>query len=90
MPCNKLFDEQSEEYKESILPSHVSRKLAIEMSDAAHYYKYVGVHGKVFNIDTFGASGNANVVIPHFGFTKENVCDAFVMLDEVQYTRIIK
>lgn len=90
MPCNKLFDEQSEEYKESILPSHVSRKLAIEMSDAVHYYKYVGVHGKVFNIDTFGASGNANVVIPHFGFTKENVCDAFVMLDEVQYTRIVK
>ena len=86
MPCNRLFDEQSAEYKESILPSNVSRKMAIEMSDAVHYYKYVGTHGKVFNIETFGKSGNANPVIKHFGFTKENVCEEFEKLENVQYT----
>lgn len=90
MPSNKLFDEQSKEYKESILPSNVSRKMAIEMSDAAHYYKYVGLHGMVYGIDTFGKSGNANVVIPHFGFTKEKVAQAFESLEHVEYTICIK
>ena len=86
MPCNRLFDEQSIEYKESILPSNVSRKMAIEMSDAVHYYKYVGTHGKVFNIEEFGKSGNAKPVIEHYGFTKENVCEEFEKLENVQYT----
>ena len=59
IPCTKLFDKQSEEYKEYIFPKYVSRKLAVEMGEANHYYKYVGTFGKVFLMNKFGVSGKA-------------------------------
>ena len=85
MPCFKLFDQQSEEYKESILPKYVSRKLAIEMGEANHYFKYVGTFGHVFLIDNFGVSGKASDVIKHFKFTADNIAKEFENLEDYKF-----
>ena len=85
MPCFKLFDQQNEEYKESILPKYVSRKLAIEMGEANHYFKYVGTFGHVFLIDNFGVSGKASDVIKHFKFTADNIAKEFESLEDYKF-----
>ena len=85
IPCTKLFDKQPKEYKEKILPKYVSRKLAIELGEANHYYKYVGTFGKVCLMSEFGVSGKANDVIKHFGFTKENIAAEFEKLEEYKF-----
>ena len=85
-----LFDKQSKEYKEQVLPSIVSRKMAIEMSDATHYYKYVGIDGMVYGINKFGISGPSTQVIEEYGFTVNQIKEAFKTLDKVDYIRYIK
>lgn len=71
MPSTFLFDKMPDEYKEEVLPKGVFT-IALEMSDAAHMYKYVR-GGVVYNIDTFGLSGKASDVITYFGFTTSDV-----------------
>ncbi|MBU3180234.1 transketolase [Clostridium psychrophilum] len=73
MPCLDLFDAQTKEYKESILPSAVRTRLAIEAASSFGWGKYVGIDGDVISIDRFGASGKAEVLYKAFGFTTENV-----------------
>ncbi|MCB2357739.1 transketolase [Clostridium estertheticum] len=73
MPCLDLFDAQSKEYKESILPSSVRTRLAIEAAASFGWHKYVGLDGDVISIDRFGASGKAEILYKEFGFTTENV-----------------
>ncbi|MCI5939207.1 MAG: transketolase [Bacilli bacterium] len=90
MPSMYLFDKQSKEYKEQVLPSIVSRKMAIEMSDATHYYKYVGIDGMVYGINKFGISGPSTQVIEEYGFTVNQIKEAFKTLDKVDYIRYIK
>ncbi|MBO7078724.1 MAG: transketolase [Bacilli bacterium] len=86
MPCTKLFDKQDKAYKEEVLPKYVSRKLAIEMGEANHYYKYVGTFGKVFLLSEFGVSGKAKDVINHFRFTKEDIASEFESLKDYKFT----
>lgn len=76
MPCCELFDEQPEIYRESVLPSGIRARVAVEAGCTATWYKYVGLDGAVVGIDTFGASGPADVLMKHFGFTAENVAAA--------------
>lgn len=71
MPSLFLFDQQSEEYKKEVLPD--ANIFALEMSEAAHYYKYIKGKGQLFNINQFGESGTAQAVIEYFGFTKSNI-----------------
>lgn len=73
MPSTELFDAQDAAYKESILPSAIRRRVAIEMASTQSWYKYVGLDGKVIGIDTFGASAPANRVLAEYGFTVENI-----------------
>ncbi|MBU3099123.1 MULTISPECIES: transketolase [Clostridium] len=73
MPCLDLFDAQSKEYKESILPSSVRTRLAIEAAASFGWHKYVGLDGDIISIDRFGASGKAEILYKEFGFTTENV-----------------
>lgn len=80
MPVMELFDKQSAEYKESVLPAKVTKRLAIEMSASMPWYKYAGTYGEVMGIDEFGASGKGPDVIRHFGFTPENVVHHFEKL----------
>lgn len=77
MPSVCLFEKQSEEYKNHVLPPEVTNKLAIEMSEAAHLYKYLGAKGKLLNINSFGLSGPYPALLKHYGFTAENIVTKF-------------
>ncbi len=73
MPSMELFEKQSEEYKESVLPKNVRARVAVEAGSAYSWYKYVGLDGATVCIDHFGASAPANILFKEFGFTAENV-----------------
>lgn len=73
MPCMEDFEAQSEKYKESVLPSAVRARVAIEAGSSACWFKYVGLDGAVIGMDKFGESAPGKVLFPHFGFTPENV-----------------
>lgn len=73
MPNWYAFEQQSSEYKESILPSDVTKRIAIEMSSPLGWHKYVGLEGKVIGINSFGASAPGDLVVEKYGFTKENI-----------------
>jgi len=73
VPCMERFDRQSAEYKESVLPSSVTKRVAIEAGVSGLWYKYVGLNGKVIGTDKFGFSAPGDVVMKEFGITKENV-----------------
>ncbi len=72
MPCSEVFDKQSPEYKESVLPSSCIKRMAIEAGVSDFWYKYVGLNGKVLGIDTFGESAPAEELFKVYGFTAEN------------------
>ncbi|MFV0395919.1 MAG: transketolase [Coprobacillaceae bacterium] len=73
MPCMELFDEQTPEYKESILPNQIRKRVSIEMASEFGWHKYVGLDGKTISVKGFGASAPADTVIEKYGFTVENV-----------------
>jgi transketolase len=73
MPSWELFSQQSKEYKETVLPSAISKRVAIEMGISLGWERFVGSDGKVLSIETFGASGDGAAVMKQFGFTTENV-----------------
>jgi transketolase len=73
LPCWEVFDEQSEEYKESVLPSAVTKRLSVEAGISMGWSKYVGAGGASVSIETFGASAPGDKLMQEFGFTVENV-----------------
>ncbi|XEI31944.1 transketolase [Aeromonas veronii] len=73
MPATDVFDAQSAEYKESVLPMSVPKRVAIEAGIADYWYKYVGFGGKIIGMTTFGESAPAELLFKEFGFTVENV-----------------
>ena len=73
MPNWHAFEQQSDEYKESVIPSSITKRIAIEMASPLGWHKYVGSEGKVIGIDGFGASAPGDLVVEKYGFTKENV-----------------
>ncbi|MGK9043967.1 transketolase [Mammaliicoccus vitulinus] len=73
LPNWNAFDQQDAAYKESVLPSSITKRVAIEMASSLGWHKYVGLQGKVIGIDTFGASAPGDLVVEKYGFTKENV-----------------
>lgn len=75
MPSFELFDEQSEKYRESVLPKEIKNRLAIEAASSFGWEKYVGLDGKIVSMETFGASGPGTELFNKFGFTVENVVD---------------
>lgn len=80
MPCMEDFEAQSAKYKESVLPSAVRARVAVEAGSENCWYKYVGLDGKVIGMKTFGKSAPAKVLFPHFGFTAENVAETVIEL----------
>ena len=80
MPCTSVFDAQDADYKESVLPSSVTARVAVEAAVTDGWWKYVGSNGRVVGIDTFGESAPAGELFKLFGFTAENVGKA---IDEV-------
>lgn len=73
MPCMELFEAQSAEYKESVLPKAIRKRVAIEALSDFGWGKYVGLDGAYVTMKGFGASGPAAKLFEHFGFTVENV-----------------
>ncbi len=76
MPSTDVFDAQDEDYRESVLPSSVTARVAVEAGVTDYWIKYVGLQGKVIGLDTFGESAPAPEVYKHFGITTENVIKA--------------
>lgn len=76
MPCMDIFEEQSEEYKESVLPKNVRARVAVEALGDFGWGKYVGLDGKIISMKGFGASAPAATLFKKFGFTTENVVAA--------------
>ncbi len=75
VPSMEIFDKQSDEYKESVLPKNVRARVAVEAGSSVSWYKYVGLDGACVCIDHFGASAPAKVLFEKFGFTAENIRD---------------
>jgi len=80
MPCTSLFDAQDAAYRESVLPSGVRSRLAIEAGVSDFWYRYVGTDGGVIGIDRFGESAPAELLFEHFGFTAERICETALSL----------
>jgi transketolase len=73
MPSWELFNQQSAQYKEKVLPASIKKRVALEMGISLGWERYVGSEGRILSIETFGASGDGNAVLKQFGFTTENV-----------------
>ena len=73
MPSMEIFEMQSEEYKEKILPSSVEKRISVEALSSFGWGKYVGLKGASLSMDSFGASAPAKELFTHFGFTVENL-----------------
>nr|WP_321242867.1 transketolase [uncultured Tolumonas sp.] len=73
IPCTDAFDAQSAEYKESVLPAAVTKRVAVEAGIADYWYKYVGLNGQIIGMRSFGESAPAELLFQQFGFTVENV-----------------
>ncbi|EGO8416842.1 transketolase [Enterococcus faecalis] len=80
MPSFDLFEKQSAEYKESVLPKAVTKRVAIEAAASFGWKRYVGTEGKTITIDHFGASAPGGLVLEKFGFTPENVVNTYKSL----------
>ena len=73
MPCCEVYDAQPAPYRESVLPSSVTRRLAVEAGATQSWWRYVGAAGRVLGIDSFGASGKGPDLYKHFGITSDAV-----------------
>ncbi len=73
MPCMDLFEEQSEAYKQSVLPSSIDRRVAVEAGASFGWHKYTLCKGEIVALDHFGASGPAKQLFEAYGFTAENI-----------------
>ena len=76
MPCMDLFEEQTAEYRETVLPKAVRKRVAVEALGGFGWERYTGLDGAVVSMKGFGASGPAAELFEKFGFTVENVVNA--------------
>ncbi|MFP9228907.1 transketolase [Pectobacterium cacticida] len=75
MPSTDVFDKQDEAYREAVLPKAVSARVAIEAGIADYWFKYVGLHGVIIGMTSFGESAPAELLFEEFGFTVDNVVE---------------
>jgi len=73
MPSTDVFDLQTDEYKNSVLPNNVRARIAVEAGVTDFWRKYVGLDGDVVGLDEFGLSAPGDVLMEHFGFTADNI-----------------
>ena len=76
MPSTNIFDEQSQEYKESVLPKNILKRVAVEAGVTLGWYKYVGLEGRVIGLDRFGASAPYKTLYKEFGITTDTIVEA--------------
>lgn len=75
-PCLEWFDEQSDSYKESVLPKNLKARVSIEAGVGNGWQKYVGDNGEIISLEHFGASASAATLFKEYGFTPENIVEA--------------
>ena len=75
MPCVELFEEQSDSYKEEVLPSNIRKRLVVEAAESFGWHKYIGLDGDSVTMNSFGASAPGGLCMEKFGFTVENVVE---------------
>jgi transketolase len=75
MPCVECFEEQTQEYRDRVLPPDATARLAVEPGASMSWWKWVGTKGDVLGIDRFGASAPGNTVLEKLGFTVENIAE---------------
>ena len=75
MPSLEVFAEQSDEYKETVLPKSIRTRLAVEAGATMPWFRYVGLDGRVIGLDHYGASAPANILFEKFGLTVSNVVE---------------
>ncbi len=80
VPCMDLFEDQPDEYKESVLPKNVTKRVSVEALSTFGWDRYVGFGGKTIGMTSFGASAPARELFPYFGITTENVINTFKSL----------
>jgi len=73
MPSWELFEKQSQEYKDSVIPPEIKARVAMEMAQPLGWERYTGDQGAIIGINEFGASAPGDRVIKEYGFTVENV-----------------
>ncbi len=73
MPCTEVFETQSNDYREAVLPASVTARVAIEAAHSDYWYKYVGLNGRIVGMTRFGESAPAGELFKLFGFTVDNV-----------------
>ena len=73
MPCMELFEAQSEEYRDSVIPKDVKARVCVEAASHYSWYKYSRDYGELITMTTFGSSGPAKQLFDYFGFTASNV-----------------
>ena len=76
MPSTNIFDEQPQEYKESVLPKNILKRVAVEAGVTLGWYKYVGLEGRVIGLDRFGASAPYKTLYKKFGITTDAIVEA--------------
>jgi transketolase len=83
MPCWELFEDQDDDYKESVLPSEITTRVSIEAGVTLGWGKYVGIDGIAMGVDTFGASAPYEKLYEEYGLTPGHVAEAVnSLLDE--------
>jgi transketolase len=75
MPCWELFEDQPQEYRDSVLPPSVRKRLAVEAGTPMGWHRYVGLDGEIHGIKRFGASAPAKDLAREFGFTPEAIAE---------------
>ena len=80
MPSTEIFDEQSEDYREQVLPRNIKARVAIEAGVSAGWDRFVGDRGRIIGIDRFGASAPADTVYKNLGITADNVVEAVLSI----------
>ncbi len=75
MMCQEIFDQQDQEYKDSVIPKDVEKRVSIECLSTYGWQKYTGLNGLNIGIDEFGMSAPGNKIMEHFGFTTDKIVE---------------
>lgn len=75
MMCQEIFDKQDQEYKDSVIPKNVEKRVSIECLSTYGWQKYTGLNGLNIGIDEFGMSAPGSKIMDHFGFTTEKIVE---------------
>jgi transketolase len=86
MPSWRLFEEQTAEYRESVLPAHLTARLSVEAASPLGWERWTGSHGAIIGLDRFGASAPGDVVFKELGFTVDHVVERALALAAIAHT----